>query len=204
MGISYWPNFEEDEIKAAAKVLYSGKVNSWAGEETRLFEKEFSKWCGTKYAIAVSNGSVALSLAYEARGICSGDEVITTPRTFVATASCVSLLGAKPIFAEICENSGLINADTIEPLITSKTKAISVVHLAGWPADMQKIISLAKKYKLAVIEDCSQAHGAQIKHNEQFQSVGSFGDIATCSFCQDKIISTGGEGGMITTSSKNL
>ena len=204
MGISCWPNFEEEQIKAATKVLSSGKVNSWAGEETRLFEREFAKWCGTKYAIAVSNGSVALSLAYEAIGIHKGDEVITTPRTFVATASCASLLGAKPIFAEICPNSGLINAQTIRPLITKKTKAISVVHLAGWPADMKDIRELAKEFNLAVIEDCSQAHGAQIIKNDQMQSVGSFGDIGTWSFCQDKIISTGGEGGMITTSSKKL
>ena len=168
------------------------------------FEKEFSEWCGTKYAIAVSNGSIALSLAYEAIGIGKGDEIITTPRTFVATASCASLLGAKPIFAEICPNSGLINADTIKAQITKKTKAISVVHLAGWPADMREIISLARKYKLAVIEDCSQAHGAQIIEKDKPRSVGSFGDIATWSFCQDKIISTGGEGGMITTSSKKL
>ncbi len=204
MGISCWPNFEEQQIKAAVKVLSSGKVNSWAGEETRLFEKEFAKWCGTKYAIAVSNGSVALTLAYESIGIRKGDEIITTPRTFVATASCASLLGAKPIFAEICENSGLINAKTIKPLITKKTKAISVVHLAGWPADMQDILKLAKDYNLAVIEDCSQAHGAQIRVNDQMLSVGSLGDIGTWSFCQDKIMSTGGEGGMITTSSKKL
>ena len=204
MGISCWPNFEEEEIKAAMQVLSSGKVNSWAGEETRTFEREFAKWCGTKYAIAVSNGSVALSLAYEAIGICAGDEIITTPRTFVATASCASLLGAKPVFAEICPNSGLITIDTIKPLITRKTKAISVVHLAGWPADMREIIALAKKHQLAVVEDCSQAHGAQLIEKDQIRSVGSFGDIATWSFCQDKIISTGGEGGMITTSSKKL
>ena len=133
-------------------------------------------------------------------GIGAGDEVITTPRTFIATSSTILLLGAKPIFADVDPNSGNIYVDSIEPLINSKTKAISVVHLGGWPADMQSICLLAKKYNLKVIEDCSQAHGAKIlsKH------VGTFGDVATWSFCQEKIITTGGEGGMITTNNDEI
>jgi len=202
LGISTWPEFDSEQINAVTNVLQSGKVNSWAGEETKLFQKEFASWCGTSYAIALSNGSVALSLAYEAIGLGSGDEVITTPRTYVATSSCAALLGAKPIFADVCPKSGLITAETIKPLINSKTKAISVVHLAGWPAKMNEILELAKSFNLYVVEDCSQAHGATIKQNGIRKSVGSFGDVATWSFCQDKIISTGGEGGMITTSSE--
>ena len=140
-----WPFFDEEQINKVTEVIASGKVNYWTGHEGKFFEKEFASWCGTKYAVAVSNGSVALSLALHALGIKRGDEVIVPPRTFVATASCASLLGAKPIFAEICPNSGLINAQTIRPLITKKTKAISVVHLAGWPADMKDILELAKE-----------------------------------------------------------
>jgi len=204
VGISTWPEFDSEQINAVVNVLQSGKVNSWTGEETKLFEKEFASWCGTNHAVAVSNGSVALSLAYEAIGLGEGDEIITTPRTYVATSSCAALLGAKPIFADVCPRSGLITPDTIKPLINSKTKAISVVHLAGWPAQMNKIIELAKSFNLFVIEDCSQAHGATIKQNAIKKSVGSYGDVATWSFCQDKIISTGGEGGMITTSSEEI
>ena len=152
----------------------------------------------------MANGSIALSAAYSALGIKANDEVITTPRTFIATSSCAILAGAKPVFADLDEDSGLITPETIEPLITSKTKLISVVHLAGWPANMQKICELAKNYNLKVLEDCSQAHGAKLKINNKWFSVGSFGDIGTWSFCTDKIISTGGEGGMITTNNSNL
>jgi dTDP-4-amino-4,6-dideoxygalactose transaminase len=110
----------------------------------------------------------------------------------------------KPVFADVDFESGCISCETIEPLITKKTKAISVVHLGGWPADMQMIIDMARSYNIKVIEDCSQAHGAKIKTELGFKSVGSFGDIGTWSFCQDKIITTGGEGGMVTTSDEKI
>ena len=196
MNISSWPEFDNDQINAVIKVLNSGKVNSWTGNQTKLFENQFSKWSGSKYSIALANGSLALSSAYLACGIKKNDEVITTPRTFLATASSIALLNAIPIFADIDIDSGNITAKTIEPLINKKTKAISIVHLGGWPADMESICDLAKSYNLKVIEDCAQAHGASING----KMVGSFGDIGCWSFCQDKIISTGGEGGMITTS----
>ena len=200
MNISSWPQFDPDQIQAASSVLGSGLVNSWTGPETKLFESEFASWCGCDYAVAVANGSLALSSAYLSIGIHPGDEIITTPRTFIATASSAVLLGAKPVFADVDRDSGAITAVTIEPLITSSTKAICVVHLAGWPADMKAICDLARSYDLAVVEDCSQAHGARI-HG---QSVGSFGDVSTWSFCQDKILSTAGEGGMVTTSSSRI
>ncbi|MDC3159669.1 DegT/DnrJ/EryC1/StrS aminotransferase family protein [Prochlorococcus sp. AH-716-G10] len=200
MDIASWPFYDEEQINAAKNVLLSGKVNKWTGTECDLFEKEYSSWCGSKYSVSVSNGSSALSLAYSAIGLKEGDEFITTPRTFIATSSCGAMLGAKPVFADVDRNSGSITAKTIEPLINKKTKAISLVHLGGWPAEIEKICQLAKSYNLFVIEDCSQAHGAKIVN----QHVGTFGDIATWSFCQDKIISTGGEGGMVTTNNEEL
>ena len=204
MKISSWPYFDSEQIASAANVLSSGNVNRWTGNETTLFEDEFSKWSNNDYSIAVSNGSVALTSAYMSIGLEKGTEFITTPRTFIATTSCAVLLGAKPIFADVDHDSGAITAESIEPLISSKTKAISVVHLAGWPADMTSIRDLAKSNNLMVIEDCSQAHGARIKTGHKFKPVGSFGDVSTWSFCQDKIITTGGEGGMVATNSKEL
>ena len=204
MKISPWPYFDDEQIGQVVNVLKKGKVNSWHGNETKNFEKEFASWSNNKYAIAIANGSLALSSAYLSLNIGKGDEVITTPRTFIATASSISLLKAVPIFADVDINSGNITAKNIEPLISKKTKAISVVHLAGWPAEMIEIKKLAKEYKLNVIEDCAQSHGAKIKLNGDFKSVGSFGDVAAWSFCQDKIISTGGEGGMITTDNNEI
>ncbi len=194
-----WPQYTSEEIKKVTDILSSGKVNYWNGNEGKHFEKEFASWSGCKYAVALANGSLALSAAYKAIGIRPGDEIITTPRTFIATSSTLVLLGAKSIFADVDRNSGSITANTIAPLINKKTKAISVVHLGGWPADMVAICDLAASRGIAVIEDCSQAHGASIEHNGLNRPVGSFGDISTWSFCLDKIISTGGEGGMVTT-----
>ncbi len=200
MTLAPWPQFDSEQIDAATRVLASGKVNTWTGQESRSFEQEYASWCGTRHAIAMANGSLALSAAYLAIGLGPGDELITTPRTFIATASSALLLGAKPVFADVDRESGAITAATIEPLITPRTKAISVVHLGGWPADMPSICALARAYGLAVVEDCAQAHGARIDG----QSVGSFGDVAAWSFCQDKILTTAGEGGMVTTNSADL
>ena len=190
-----WPHFEKDEVDALKKVIKSGRVNYWTGSQGKIFEEQFAKFSNTKYGIAVSNGTLALDAAYRSMGFSEGDEIITTPRTFIATSSTASLLGLIPKFADVDEDSGNITAKTIEPLISKNTKFISVVHLGGWPADMNEICDLAKSYNLKVIEDCAQAHGATING----QSVGSFGDISAWSFCNDKIISTGGEGGMVTT-----
>lgn len=198
--IAPWPWFDSEQITVASGVLASGKVNTWTGNETTAFEQNFSAWCGSSHAIAMANGSLALSAAYLAVGLGLGDELITTPRTFIATASSAVLLGAKPIFADVDPNSGAITAATIAPVITPRTKAIAVVHLGGWPADMPAIRDLAHAHGIAVIEDCAQAHGACING----QSVGSFGDVAAWSFCQDKIMTTAGEGGMVNTSRPEL
>jgi dTDP-4-amino-4,6-dideoxygalactose transaminase len=195
-----WPHFAHDEIEAAAKVLQSGKVNYWTGQEGRLFEREFADYVGTKHAIALHNGTVALELALYAMGVGEGDEVITTPRTFIASASAAVMRGARPVFADVDPESGLITAETIERVITPRTKAIIVVHLAGWPADMDAIMALARKHNLWVIEDCAQAHGARYKG----RSVGSIGHAGAWSFCQDKILTTGGEGGMLTLNDDEL
>ncbi|MDC2988234.1 DegT/DnrJ/EryC1/StrS aminotransferase family protein, partial [Prochlorococcus sp. AH-736-J10] len=195
-----WPYYSPEEIQKVKDILISGRVNYWTGKEGQIFEKEFANFSLSKYAVTLANGSLALSAAYLALDIKNNIELITTPRTFIATSSSAYLLNAKPIFADVDIDSGCITAEFIEPLISKNTKAICVVHLAGWPCDMESICDLAKKYGIYVIEDCSQAHGAQING----KSVGSFGDVSIWSFCQDKIISTGGEGGMLTTNSEEI
>lgn len=188
-----WPVFSQEQIQAAAAVLASGRVNQWTGSEVWEFEKEYAAYLGRERAIAVMNGTSALELALKAFGIGPGDEVITTPRSFMASASSVVLQGATPIFADVDRDSGNITAQTIQKAITPRTKAIIVVHLAGWPAPMADIMQLAESYGIVVIEDCAQAHGAFVDG----RPVGSFGHAAAFSFCQDKIITTGGEGGLV-------
>jgi dTDP-4-amino-4,6-dideoxygalactose transaminase len=186
-----WPFYAEDEIDAAVQVLRSGRVNQWTGDAVTQFQQACTDRFGGGHGIALANGSVALELPLLTFGIGPGDEVIVTPRSFVASASCVRLVGATPVFADVDPISGNLTAETIRAVITSRTKAIIPVHLAGWPCDMPAIMALAQARGLRVIEDCAQAHGAEIDG----QSVGSFGDAAAFSFCQDKIISTAGEGG---------
>jgi dTDP-4-amino-4,6-dideoxygalactose transaminase len=195
-----WPFFDDDEHVAVEGVLRSGRVNYWTGEEGRNFEREFADACGCRYGVAVANGTVALELALYALDIGPGDEVVVTPRTFVASASCVVLRGARPVFADIDPHSQNITASSVEPVLSSRTKAIIAVHLAGWPCDMDSIVDLARSRGLSVIEDCAQAHGATYKG----RPVGSFGDAAAFSFCQDKIMTTGGEGGMLVTNQEAL
>ena len=195
-----WPWFAADEIEAVASVLRSGRINYRTGEEGRLFEKEFAAFAGCKHGVAVANGTVALELALHALGIGAGDEVVVPSRTFIASASSVVIRGAIPIIADVDATSQNITADTIRPLLTSRTRAIITVHLAGWPCDMDSILGLARERGIKVIEDCAQAHAATYKG----RPVGSFGDAAAFSFCQDKIMTTGGEGGMLTTSDDSV
>lgn len=189
-----WPSFSEEEVGAVRLTLLSNKVNYWTGMECREFEKEFATFAGTKYAIALANGTVALDLALKVLGVGPGDEVIVTPRTFLASASCVVTAGATPVFADVDRDSQNITAETIAAVLTPRTKAIICVHLAGWPCDMDPIMALAAKHGLYVIEDCAQAHGARYKG----RPVGGIGHMGAWSFCQDKIMTTGGEGGMLT------
>ncbi len=192
---SPWPSYTEEEAEAVKSVLLSNKVNYWTGTHCREFETQFAKYVGVEHAVAVANGTLALDAALAALGIGPGDEVIVPSRTFVATASSVVNAGAVPVFADVDRNSQNVTAATIEPLVNNKTRAIIVVHLAGLPCEMDDIMALAKERSLWVIEDCAQAHGAKYKG----KSVGSIGHIGAWSFCQDKIMTTGGEGGMVTT-----
>lgn len=195
---SPWPSFTQEEAEAIQKVLLSNKVNYWTGTEGREFEKEFAAACGTKYAIALANGTVALELALVTLGIRPGDEVVTTSYTFIASASAIVMRGGVPVLADVDPESLNLTAETIRAVITPKTRAIIAVHLVGYPCDMDPILKLAREYDLKVIEDCAQAHAATYKG----RSVGSLGDAAAFSFCQDKIMTTGGEGGMLTTNDK--
>ena len=195
-----WPSYTSEEADAAHKVLLSNKVNYWTGSECREFEKEFAVWSNSKYAIALGNGTLALDSAFKALNITAGDEVIVTARTYIASVTSIVNAKAIPIFVDVDLNSQNITPESIRSKITNKTKAIVCVHLAGWPCEMDGIMDLAKEFNLFVIEDCSQAHGAMYKG----KSVGSIGNIGCWSFCQDKIMTTGGEGGMVTTNEKSL
>ncbi|MGN7739582.1 DegT/DnrJ/EryC1/StrS family aminotransferase [Pseudomonas sp. 22526] len=197
---SPWPSFTDEEANAVRDVVLSNKVNYWTGQECREFEKEFAVWAGTEYAIALANGTVALDLALHALGIGAGDEVIVTPRTFLASVSSIVNAGAVPVFAEVDRDTQNITAETIQAVLTPRTRGIICVHLAGWPCDMDPIMALAARYDIKVIEDCAQAHGARYKG----RPVGSIGHVGAWSFCQDKIMSTGGEGGMVTTNDRDL
>lgn len=192
---SPWPSFTPEEIDAVAAVLVSNRVNYWTGDLCRQFEREFADWAETRYAVALTNGTVALDVALKALGIGPGDEVVTTSRTFLASASCIVTAGAVPVFADVDPESQNITAETIRAVLTPRTRAIICVHLGGMPCDMDPIMALADEYGLKVIEDCAQAHGARYRS----RSVGSIGHIGAWSFCQDKIMTTGGEGGMVTT-----
>jgi dTDP-4-amino-4,6-dideoxygalactose transaminase len=195
-----WPLFADDEITAATDVLRSGKVNYWTGDICRRFEQAYAAYVGTRHAVAVANGTVALELALYALGIGPGDEVITTSRTYIASASCVVMRGAMPVVVDVDSVTQNICPHAIRAAITPRTKAIIAVHLAGWPCDMDPIMAIAEEFGLKVIEDCAQAHGATYKGRQ----VGAIGHAAAFSFCQDKIISTGGEGGMLTTNDEAL
>lgn len=195
-----WPSFTQEEADAVSQVLLSNKVNYWTGQECREFEKEFAQFAGTQYAVSLTNGTVALDVALKALGVRAGDDVIVTSRTFLASASSIVTAGANPIFADVEIESQNISCRTIEAVLTPNTKAIICVHLAGWMCDMDPIMQLAEEKGLYVIEDCAQAHGAMYKG----KSAGSIGHIGAWSFCQDKIMTTGGEGGMVTTNDENL
>ena len=197
---SFWPSFSEEEVAAAAAVIASNKVNYWTGQEGRQFEREFAEWAGSTHAVALANGTLALDVALKAMNVGPGDEVIVTPRSFIASASTVINAGATPVFADVDPDSGNISAATIAAVLTDRTKAIIPVHLAGWPCDMDTIMALATDRTIWVIEDCAQAHGAKIGD----RSVGTIGHVGAWSFCQDKIMTTGGEGGMVTTDEPDL
>ncbi|HLF97481.1 MAG TPA: DegT/DnrJ/EryC1/StrS family aminotransferase [Methylococcaceae bacterium] len=191
-----WPYFAADEIEAARQVLASGKVNYWTGKECRGFEEEYAAFLGVRHAIALSNGTVALELALRALGVGAGDEVVVPAKTFIASASAVVMCGATPIICDVALESQNMTAETVLAVLSPRTRAIIPVHLGGWPCDMEPLLALAAQHGLFVIEDCAQAHGGRYRG----RPVGSFGHCAAFSFCQDKIMTTGGEGGLLVTS----
>lgn len=198
--ISPWPSFSEEEVAAVSAVVASNRVNYWTGDEGRRFEREFAAWSNSAKAIALANGTLALDLALKALDIGPGDEVIVTPRTFIASVSTVVNAGATPVFADVDADSGNISPDTIGAVLTERTRAIIPVHLGGWPCDVDGMMALAEPHGIKIIEDCAQAHGARIGD----RSVGSIGHVGAWSFCQDKVMTTGGEGGMVTTDDESL
>ena len=195
-----WPHFAADEIEAVATVLRSGRVNYWTGEQSQEFEREFARFVGVRHAVALANGTLALELALHALGIGPGDEVVVPCKTFIASASCVARVGATPVVADIDPDSQNITAASIASVLTPRSKAVMAVHLAGWPCEMDEILALAQARGLSVLEDCAQSVGARYKG----RATGSIGDIGAFSFCQDKILTTGGEGGMLVTNSREL
>jgi dTDP-4-amino-4,6-dideoxygalactose transaminase len=195
-----WPRFDNAEISAAKRVLASGRVNCWTGEEVERFEHRFAEACSVAHAVAVSNGTVALELALRALGIGPGDEVVVTPRTFIASVSSIVLCGATPIFADVDRTSQNFTPESVAAVLSPRTRAILAVHHAGWPCDMDGLQKLTRERGLKLVEDCAQAAGARFRG----QPVGSFGDVAAFSFCQDKIITTAGEGGMLVTDDPEL
>lgn len=201
-----WPSFTTAEADAVTQVLLSNKVNYWTGNWTRQFEEAFATFCDCPHAIALANGTIALDLALYGLGIgernggSASDEVIVTPRSFMASVSAVVNAGARPVFADVDQDSQNITPLTVAPMLTPRTRAILCVHLAGWPCDMDGFRALTQGTDIKLIEDCAQAHGALYKG----RPVGGLGDVAAWSFCQDKIMTTGGEGGMVTCHDPDL
>jgi dTDP-4-amino-4,6-dideoxygalactose transaminase len=195
-----WPNYSRNLILKVNKVLKSGKINYTTGPYGKKFEKNFSKFVGNKYSVAICNGTVALEVAIKSLKLPKNSEIIVTARSFFSSAACIVNTGYTPIFADVDLSTQNISIENIKKKLSKKTKAIICVHLAGLPCEMNDISKLAKEKKLKIIEDCSQAHGASIDNRQ----VGRFSDVATWSFCNDKIISTLGEGGMISTNNKKI
>lgn len=200
LNLAKWPVIAEDEIAAVQSVLQSARINYWTGDQGRAFELELAKRFDISHALIMANGTVALEAALRALGIGAGDDVIVTPRSYFASTGAVLSVGARPVFADVDRCSQNLTAQTIEAALTKNTRAILPVHLAGWPCDMPAIMALAEEKNLSVIEDCAQSHGASWSDIP----VGSFGHANAISFCQDKIITSGGEGGAVFTNNRDV
>jgi dTDP-4-amino-4,6-dideoxygalactose transaminase len=184
----------KDEVDAAVgRVLESTQFV--LGDEVAAFEDEFAAYCDADYGIAVNSGTSALHLALLAAGIGPGDEVITVPFTFVATAAAIYYAGARPVFVDVDPRSYTMDVNQLEEAITERTKAVLPVHLYGQPADMDPILEIARRHNLVLIEDAAQAHGAEYKERR----VGSIGDLGCFSFYPGKNLGAYGEGGLVTT-----
>jgi len=193
-----YKRYKKEIDGAVQRVLNSGRFI--LGEEVENFEREFADFCGAKYCVAVASGTDALFLSLKALGVGPGDEVITAPNSFIATALSVSMTGAKPVFVDIDPETFNIDPEKIEDKITSRTKAIIPVHLFGRPADMEPIKKIAQRHNLKILEDACQAHGA--RYNKK--RVGTFGDLAAFSFNPPKNLGCGGDGGAVITNNGSL
>jgi len=198
--IAKWPVFEADELAAVDAVLRSGRVNYWTGTACRDFAAAWSAAHGGVHSLSMANGSLTMDAALRALGIGPGDEVIVSPRSYVASAMCVVLAGATPVFADVDPESGCITPATAEAVRSPRTRAVIPVHIGGWPCDMPGFVHWAGQHNLWILEDCAQSHGGHIGG----RALGTFGTLASWSFCQDKIMTTGGEGGMLCTPDESL
>ncbi|HCO94311.1 MAG TPA: aminotransferase DegT [Phycisphaerales bacterium] len=195
-----WPRVDEKAISAVQDVLVSGKVNYWTGPKGMEFERQFAEWQGSKYAVSASSGTSALHIALSALGIGPGDEVIVPSYTFIASSFSIVQAGAVPRFADVNIDDHCISVESAEKLVNERTRAIMAVHLYGNVCDMDAIVDFARKHNLFVVEDNAEAFGGSYKGKK----TGTLGDIAACSFCQNKTFTTGGEGGMVTTDDEDL
>lgn len=195
-----WPQFDLSVLDDIKEILETGQVNYWTGPRGMRFEKEFARWSGATQAVSTSNGTSALHTALGALNIGPGDEVIVPSYSFIASSFCVLHSGAVPVFADVNREDHVISVNDVRNKITSRTKAVIVVHLYGIVADMDPLIELARERGLYVIEDCAQAHGGVYKGKK----TGTLGDIGCFSFCQSKHFTTGGEGGMVVTNNEEL
>lgn len=195
-----WPFIEQDEIDAVVTVLRGGALNYWTGDQNRLFEEEFARRFGGQHAITLANGTLALQLALQASGLQPGDEVVVPARSFFGTAAVVPLAGGRPVFADVDLDTQNLTAASVEAVLTDRTRAVICVHLGGHPCDMDPLLELVQERGLVLIEDCAQSHGALYKG----RPLGALGDAGCFSFCQDKIMTTGGEGGMLLSNQRKL
>ncbi|MBC3193492.1 DegT/DnrJ/EryC1/StrS aminotransferase family protein [Pseudonocardia sp. C8] len=195
-----WPHFEVEDAATVSEILLSGRVNYWTGEQGRAFEAEFARWAGARHAVAMANGTVALEIALRAIGVGPGTEVVVPAATFIATASAVVACGGVPVVVDVDPDSQALTPATVEPALTRRTRAVVAVHVGGYPADTAALARLTADRGIDLVEDCAQAHGAR----RAGLPVGTHARIAAWSFCQDKIMSTAGEGGAVTTSDDDL
>ncbi len=195
-----WPVLGDKDVESVAEVLRSGKLTQLTGEAVATFEEAFAAWHGIRHCVTTSNGTTAIHAALTALDVGPGDEVIVPAHTFIASATPVLHAGATPVFADIDERTYCISPESVAEQITERTKAIVAVHLNGHPADMDALGALAGPHGIAVIEDAAQAHGAIYRGRK----VGTIGRVACFSFWEDKIITTGGEGGCVITNDDAL
>ncbi len=193
------PVIGQEEVRAVAEALARGEISGNFGPTIGAFEKEFASYCGCQYGVAVSSGTAALHLAVAAAGIGPGDEVLISASTIIATALAVVHNGATPVPVDAEEITWNLDLHLLEPLCTAKTRAIIPVHLYGHPVDMDRLLEIAGKHNLMVIEDCAESHGATCRGRK----TGSFGDLGCFSFYANKVITTG-EGGMVVTNNERL